>query len=61
MNNIEIYTRDLCSFCDKAKQVFNSYNLKYTEYNIYKNPNFLEKSRIFVANSNQEASPSGAT
>ena len=37
MNNIEIYTRDLCSFCDKAKQVFNSYNLKYTEYNIYKN------------------------
>ena len=42
MNNIEIYTRNLCSFCDRAKQVFNSYNLKFTEYNIYENPKYFK-------------------
>lgn len=32
-----IYTRDGCSFCEKAKKILNQNNLQYTEYSIGKN------------------------
>lgn len=32
-----IYTRDGCSFCEKAKNLLNQNNLQYTEYSIGKN------------------------
>jgi glutaredoxin len=32
-----IYTRDGCSFCEKAKKLLNQNNLQYTEYSIGKN------------------------
>lgn len=31
---IEIYTKQSCSFCIKAKQIFKRNNLEYTEYEI---------------------------
>jgi glutaredoxin len=34
---ITIYTRDGCSFCDKAKQIMNENNMKYTEMIIGEN------------------------
>ena len=35
MSKIEIYTKNSCIFCDRAKQVFKSKNLSFTEYNIF--------------------------
>lgn len=32
-----VYTRDGCSFCEKAKNLLNQNNLQYTEYSIGKN------------------------
>lgn len=32
-----IYTRDGCSFCEKAKNLLNQNNLQYNEYSIGKN------------------------
>lgn len=34
---ITIYTRDGCSFCDKAKQIMNENNMKYAEMIIGEN------------------------
>lgn len=34
---ITIYTRDGCSFCDKAKSFMNENNIQYTEMSIGKN------------------------
>ena len=42
MNKIEIYTRDSCVFCDRAKDFFKSKNLPYIEYNVYEDPIQLE-------------------
>ena len=42
MNKIEIYTRNLCSFCDRAKNIFKSKKLSYIEYNIYEKPEYLK-------------------
>ena len=33
-----IFTRDLCWYCDKAKELINSYRLPYSEYNIESHP-----------------------
>ena len=43
MSKIEIYTKNSCIFCDRAKQVFKSKNLSFTEYNIFINPNYLDE------------------
>lgn len=32
-----IYTRDGCSFCEKAKKLLNQNNIQYNEYSIGKN------------------------
>ena len=42
MSKIEIYTRDLCIFCDHAKNFFKSKKLPYIEYNVYDDPSKLE-------------------
>ena len=42
MSKIEIYTRDSCVFCDRAKYFFKSKNLSYIEYNVYEDPIQLE-------------------
>ena len=36
--NIEIYTREGCSFCDMAKDLIKSNNHTYIEYNIGYHP-----------------------
>ena len=33
-----IYTKDICGYCDRAKNFFKSKNINYTEYNINKEP-----------------------
>ena len=43
MRKIEIYTKNACIFCDRAKEVFKSKNLKFFEYNIYTNPEYLDE------------------
>ncbi|MEE8114167.1 MAG: glutaredoxin 3 [Nitrososphaerales archaeon] len=37
MVNIEIYTKDWCSFCKKAKSLLNQKGLKYVELNVTHN------------------------
>jgi len=34
MAKVEIYTWKTCPFCIRAKQIFNSKNIEYTEYRI---------------------------
>ena len=41
MIKIEIYTKNICVFCDRAKNFFKSKNLLYAEYNIDENPKQL--------------------
>ena len=41
MSKIEIYTKNACIFCDRAKEVFKSKNLNFSEYNIFTNPEYL--------------------
>ena len=43
MSKIEIYTKNACIFCDRAKEVFKSKNLKFSEYNIFTNPEYLDE------------------
>ncbi len=41
MLKIEIYTKNICIFCDRAKDLCQSKKLEYTEYNIETNPTHL--------------------
>ena len=43
MSKIEIYTKNACIFCDRAKEVFKSKNLIFSEYNIFTNPEYLDE------------------
>ena len=43
MSKIEIYTKNACIFCDRAKEVFKSKNLTFSEYNIFTNPEYLDE------------------
>ena len=43
MSRIEIYTRNSCIFCDRAKDIFKSKNLSFIEYNVYTYPNYLDE------------------
>ena len=43
MSKIEIYTTNACIFCDRAKEVFKNKNLKFSEYNIFTNPKYLDE------------------
>ena len=38
MAKVEIYTRDFCGFCSRAKSLLESKNIKFTEYNIGMDP-----------------------
>ena len=43
MSKIEIYTKNACIFCDRAKELFKSRNLRFSEYNIFTNPEYLNE------------------
>ena len=43
MAKIEMYTTIPCGYCDKAKEIFASKNLPYTEYNILLNQNYFKE------------------
>ena len=43
MYKIEIYTKNLCIFCDRAKNYFKSKNILFTEYNIQLNQDLFEE------------------
>jgi glutaredoxin 3 len=38
MKNIEIYTKDYCSFCHRAKRLLQSRNLVFTEHDLTRDP-----------------------
>lgn len=38
MANVEIYTRDMCGFCVRAKRVFEAKGVTFTEYNASVDP-----------------------
>ena len=42
MSKIEIYTKNICVFCDRAKNFFQHRNLSYVEYNIDENTEELK-------------------
>ena len=39
MAKIEIYTRDMCGFCARAKKLLKTKNIKFDEYNIWQEDN----------------------
>lgn len=41
-----MYSRDACRKCEEARQFFNEYNIKFTEYNIDKD---VEAKKRFIA------------
>ena len=43
MSKIEIYTKNSCIFCDRAKAFFKSKKLSFIEYNIFTNPSYLDE------------------
>tara|TARA_Y100000590_G_scaffold465259_1_gene637047 strand:- start:4926 stop:5186 length:261 start_codon:yes stop_codon:yes gene_type:complete len=43
MTKIEMYTTIPCGYCDRAKEIFASKNLPYTEYNILLNQNYFKE------------------
>ena len=58
MENVEIYSKSNCVFCDKAKHYFNQNNISYKEYNVEipevfdvlmtRNPNARTMPQIFI-------------
>ena len=46
MSKIEIYTKNICVFCDRAKNFFQNRKLSYVEYNIDENTEELETMLI---------------
>ena len=46
MSKIEIYTRNACTPCDRAKEFFKSKNLAFSEYNVWENPHYLDEMLI---------------
>ena len=49
MSKIEIYTKNICVFCDRAKNFFQNKNLSYVEYNIDEN---IEELKTMLKRSN---------
>ncbi len=42
---ITIYTKDRCSYCDRAKEYFKNHGLEFDEINIVKNPDAFDALR----------------
>ena len=49
MKKVVIYTGDMCAYCTWAKELLNKKNIKFTEYNINKDP---EKREEMIKKSN---------
>ena len=43
MANIDIYTRDFCGFCARAKSLLDKKGVSYTEYNATETPDVRAK------------------
>ena len=43
MAKIEIYTRDMCGFCARAKRLLKNKNIKFDEYNIWQEDNHKQE------------------
>ncbi|MEO1985505.1 MAG: glutaredoxin 3 [Martelella sp.] len=43
MANIDIYTRDFCGFCARAKSLLDKKGVSYTEYNATQTPDVRAK------------------
>ena len=43
MTNIDIYTRDFCGFCARAKSLLDKKGVAYTEYNATETPDVRAK------------------
>ncbi|MBT1449816.1 glutaredoxin 3 [Glaciecola sp. XM2] len=39
MQNVEIYTKDFCPYCSRAKALLAQKGVEFTEYNLLKQPN----------------------
>ena len=58
IENVEIYSKSNCAFCDKAKNYFIQNNISYKEYNVEipevfdvlmtRNPNARTMPQIFI-------------
>ena len=59
-NNVEIYSKSNCLYCDKAKNYFTQNNISYVEHNVevpevfdtlmIRNPNARTMPQIFIDN-----------
>ncbi|KRO94941.1 MAG: hypothetical protein ABS11_03380 [SAR86 cluster bacterium BACL1 MAG-120828-bin5] len=59
-NNVEIYSKSNCLYCDKAKNYFTQNNISYVEHNVEipevfdtlmnRNPNARTMPQIFIDN-----------
>lgn len=47
MQNIRLYTKDYCPYCDAAKRLFKNLKLTYEEINLENNPE--ERARLSAA------------
>ena len=43
MSKVEIYTRPGCGYCTHAKRLLANKGLDFIEYDVYKNPNYINQ------------------
>jgi len=43
MAKVEIYTTDHCTYCSRAKMIFEQKDIPYTEYDVEKDPKKLDE------------------
>ncbi|UOM36068.1 glutaredoxin 3 [Acuticoccus sp. I52.16.1] len=54
MTRVEVFTRDLCGFCTRAKRLLEDKGIAFTEYNATKDPSLRE---VMVKRSGQRTFP----
>ncbi len=50
MKKVEIFTRDMCAFCDQAKNLLKQQNISFVEYNIWHDKAAAEDMKKRVPN-----------
>lgn len=45
MSKVEIYTRPGCGYCTHAKRLLVSKEFEFVEYDVYKNPEYINQLR----------------
>ncbi|MFT5852449.1 MAG: glutaredoxin 3 [Colwellia sp.] len=46
MTKIEVYTRPGCGYCTHAKRLLMSKGLDFIEYDVYKNPKYIQQLQV---------------